>query len=1578
MKFWRKRKQSAKSTKSQLSLERLEGRAMMAVIPLASGQTATFYDSDGTEVKVKLSGPGQGSIELVGGVLSGAAIDTLSLTGTTGQSKLKISTRGGSVFGTTVHDVAIDNALNELGALKSFKAKSVALTGEFTADGGIEEFCVGSLGTGADVNVNGDVGRFKAENLASNSQLEVSGTLREFVAKLLAAGSAVEANQLDMLRVKQQAVGASFHVGEGGLGRAKLGWVYSSSFASEGTIGDVVVKGDAMGSAFASNINKGSDGIFGTIDDFVVDPDATGYISSLKFRGNVGGAYPSQMIDVVSSDTIGDVQTRRSQHSNVFQCQYVASSAFPLSVLQESATATGYDDNEIWIAVYGKQEGGTHDGDFYYLDPTQIRNGIPVLTTTANITGSITTSSPPTLPSFTLAQWENMASAWGSNLAFPVTPANIDWSGRILISVGVPVQAQVDSNGTVAAPSSASVTDPATGSIYDFLEFTVTGATTSAPAPSLDIDTSQVDSFGLPIKLQLFQDVAGTQPFNLSVSGTISGNTISGITNLNTLISQGLAFGQPVVASGILAPGTIITDYDPSGPTGTITLSKPALTSPTGTQSFTVEMSGPVGVAAYSSELMGDGSASLTAYINSKIAAGSEQARPFLENASPFLASGPVQVFGATFDANDIVITTTGLETTTGAPLLSNGDKVLISGVQGNTAANGIHTVTNVVSNGTASSFTLQGVKGNAAYTGFGTWSLVIEDTSTTGAYITSATASVPAVGDTVTIQGVQGNTSVNGKFKVTYVSGSSFALGSPVGDTPYVSDTGIWWLPTAKTTAITNVSHTGSGPFVITTGYTGNLANGDLVLITGVNGNPSANDVFIVENKTTTSFQLKNTTGSGTYTGGGQWRKVQAVSGATDGVASAMMISTDDTTGLAAGGVVEVAGVQGNTAANGQFVVTQVVASTSFTLGSPAGSGPYTSGGTWTGTGAPIAIADATNGGEVVIHAFNATGLNENDLVEVTGIVGNEGANGVFNISNIDLANNTFKLDGSLASGSFDVNNSLGTWKVFASLPRLISPGDLVASFDNPVDPSQLNNYFNETIDDFFVKHAKTGVAVNGGTAGNVQFNLVSSAYKNLQGVAQTLTYSGYVELDSTYNAYALTLKDGSGTDGTTYKIYYPFYDWNTPSNYAPKLSQSTATTPPWIIAKGWNNQSASQMILACDAFFADNNARAAYDMTGQSAIPVLGDLENSISAAFNRGIVLDDASTWSDNTTWFPDEGTYNYWVEYWHLDGIAYNDLAYAFAYDDKFGFSTNIGATNPGLTQITLGDWSSNSLAVSTTMLQTPSPSFVVQNGSVTLSANVTGSSPSGTVTFFVNGLPINSANYSNTAPLQQVQLSGGAATITALLPNLPNPANTPSGGGTYTVTAVYSGDSNNRPSIGYATINVNELGVSLSPASTAVGQTTQITTAIPGSDYNGTISYTISMSDGSNPISFATSTTSPTASNTVTSVAIPNNVVTFTGDVTPPGMQSQTNKITGISSMVDLEVGQTVSGTGVPAGTTILSVGVDSITLSNPVPAESNITFTTDGLGATLLVTANFVGATNSDPSYSGFAYLTIT
>jgi hypothetical protein len=73
-------------------------------------------------------------------------------------------------------------------------------------------------------------------------------------------------------------------------------------------------------------------------------------------------------------------------------------------------------------------------------------------------------------------------------------------------------------------------------------------------------------------------------------------------------------------------------------------------------------------------------------------------------------ANVPVAITGAS-NAAPIVITSA-------AHGLNTGDAISVSGVAGNTAANGVFTITKVDDN----SFSLNGATGNAAYTSGGTW----------------------------------------------------------------------------------------------------------------------------------------------------------------------------------------------------------------------------------------------------------------------------------------------------------------------------------------------------------------------------------------------------------------------------------------------------------------------------------------------------------------------------------------------------------------------------------------------------------------------------------------------------------------------------------------------------------------------------------------------------------------------------------------------------------------------------------------------------------------------------------------
>lgn len=85
------------------------------------------------------------------------------------------------------------------------------------------------------------------------------------------------------------------------------------------------------------------------------------------------------------------------------------------------------------------------------------------------------------------------------------------------------------------------------------------------------------------------------------------------------------------------------------------------------------------------------------------------------------------------------------------------------------------------------------------------------------------------------------------------------------------------------------------------------------------------------------------------------------ADSGAVAGASNASpIVITSANHGLTTGTRVTVAGVGGNSAANGNFTVTRIDANT-FSLQGSAGNGAYTSGGTWNASGLYQVSLDAT-----------------------------------------------------------------------------------------------------------------------------------------------------------------------------------------------------------------------------------------------------------------------------------------------------------------------------------------------------------------------------------------------------------------------------------------------------------------------------------------------------------------------------------------------------------------------------------------------------------------------------------------
>jgi hypothetical protein len=309
------------------------------------------------------------------------------------------------------------------------------------------------------------------------------------------------------------------------------------------------------------------------------------------------------------------------------------------------------------------------------------------------------------------------------------------------------------------------------------------------------------------------------------------------------------------------------------------------------------------------------------------------------------------------------------IEITTISPHgLATGVQVSISGVSGNTNANGTFTIT-VTS---ATTFVLNGSSANAAWTGGGT---VVATATVTGASypglieITTASPHGLATGALVSISGALGNTAANGTFTITVTGSTSFTLNGSIGNGTW---TGGGSVVSVASWAVTEASY--PGLIEITTALPHGLPTGAQVSIGGVSGNTDANGTFTITVISATSFTLNGASANGTWTGGGTVASVAPATITAASNASPIAITTTSPHNLRTGAQVSISGAVGNTAANGAFPIT-VTGPTSFTLNGTTGNGAWTSGGTIT-----LSVYDPTTIQTIVVNALaTATGTTAN-----------------------------------------------------------------------------------------------------------------------------------------------------------------------------------------------------------------------------------------------------------------------------------------------------------------------------------------------------------------------------------------------------------------------------------------------------------------------------------------------------------------------------------------------------------------------------------------------------------------------
>jgi hypothetical protein len=276
----------------------------------------------------------------------------------------------------------------------------------------------------------------------------------------------------------------------------------------------------------------------------------------------------------------------------------------------------------------------------------------------------------------------------------------------------------------------------------------------------------------------------------------------------------------------------------------------------------------------------------------------------------------------------------------------------------------------------------------------------------------------------------------------------------------------------------------------------------------------------------------------------------------------------------------------------------------------------------------------------------------------------------------------------------------------------------------------------------------------------------------------------------------------------------------------------------------------------------------------------------------------------------------------------------------------------------------GTLSQSVLANTTTTVQSNNnPSTAGQQ--VTFTATITGSSPTGTVTFSDGALPV--------AGCSGVTVSGGTATcqISTLTP------------GTHPITASYSGDTANRPSstsaplsqvVNMATSSTSILS-STNPSS--VGQSVTFTATVSGDAPAGTVTF----NDGANPIAGCSGVVLSGATATCSTSALTSGshsiTASYAGDTnnqasTSAPLVQTVNKVTtttGVTSTINPSlVGQSVTFTATvsghsPAGTVTFNDG------ANPIAGCSGVVLS--GATATCTTSTLTPGPHSITGSYSG-------
>ena len=108
----------------------------------------------------------------------------------------------------------------------------------------------------------------------------------------------------------------------------------------------------------------------------------------------------------------------------------------------------------------------------------------------------------------------------------------------------------------------------------------------------------------------------------------------------------------------------------------------------------------------------------------------------------------------------------------------------------------------------------------------------------------------------------------MNGRVSLISAAGSDQGIMEPQRGHYLVSAAGTLSVSRNRTSTINNA--TNASPIVVTTSNTHPFNNGDHIYLYNIAGNLAANGLHIVDNKTSTTFELAGSTGSGNYSNTG------------------------------------------------------------------------------------------------------------------------------------------------------------------------------------------------------------------------------------------------------------------------------------------------------------------------------------------------------------------------------------------------------------------------------------------------------------------------------------------------------------------------------------------------------------------------------------------------------------------------------------------------------------------------------------------------------------------------------------